>query len=98
MLGTFFPPENIGNFRNRPEPDIFLWWKAKQFNQKNRKEKKYYGYVIFFIHHTFFLFCHNVFSFFILTSVYRPSIRDSILQGIHTLPVHQSDFFFLFLL
>jgi hypothetical protein len=40
MPGTFFPPENVGNFRNRPEPGIFLWWKAKQYNQKNRKEKK----------------------------------------------------------
>jgi hypothetical protein len=39
MLGTFFPPENIGNFHNRLELGVFLWWKAEQYNQENRKEK-----------------------------------------------------------
>jgi hypothetical protein len=56
MLETFFPPENVRNFYNRPEPGVFLWWKAEQFNQENRKGKKYYGYAIFFYQPYFFLF------------------------------------------
>jgi hypothetical protein len=24
MLETFFPSENVGNFYNRPEPDVFF--------------------------------------------------------------------------
>jgi hypothetical protein len=38
MLETFFLPENVGNFHNRSQPAFFLWWKAEQYNQENRKK------------------------------------------------------------
>jgi hypothetical protein len=95
MLKTFFPPENVGNFHNRPEPNVFYGERPNNIIRKIEKKKKYYGYVIFFIHLTFFLFCPNVFFFFILASVCRPSIRENILWGIRTLHVHLSDCFFV---
>jgi hypothetical protein len=56
MLGTFFPKKLLGTSIIDRILAFFLWWKAEQYNQENRKEKKYYDYVIFFIHLTFFSF------------------------------------------
>jgi hypothetical protein len=61
---NFLSPKNVGNFHNRPKADVFLWWKAKQYNQKNRKRKKVLWLCHLFYPPYFFLFCPNMFSFF----------------------------------
>jgi hypothetical protein len=98
MLGTFFPPENVRNFHNRPESGVFLWWKAEQYNQENRKEKKSTMVMSSFLSTLlFFSFVLTCSLFFILVSMCRPSsIRETILRGVHMLPVHLCDYFFCF--
>jgi hypothetical protein len=39
MLGTFFPPENVGNFHNRPEPSVFYGEKLNNIIKKIEKKK-----------------------------------------------------------
>jgi hypothetical protein len=94
MLGTFFPLENVENFHNKPEPMFFYGGRPNNIIRKIEKEKKYYGYVIFFIHLTFFSVVLTCSIILILASVCCPSIRESILRDVHTLPVHLSDCFF----
>jgi hypothetical protein len=87
--GKFLSPQKIlGTFIIDQSPTFFLWWKADQYNQENRKRKKYHAWLchLFYPPYFFFSFVITCSLFFILASVCRPNIRESILRGIHTLP------------
>jgi hypothetical protein len=54
MLGTFFPHKRLGTSIIDQSPTFFYGERPNNIIRKIEKEKKYYGYVIFFIHLTFF--------------------------------------------
>jgi hypothetical protein len=95
MLGIFFPHEILGTSIIDKSPLFFLWWKANNIIRKIEKEKNTMVMSSFLSTFLFFLFCPNVFSFFHPYKRMPSSIHESILQGVHTLPVHLSDCFFI---
>jgi hypothetical protein len=54
MLETFFPPENVRNFYNRPEPGVFYGGRLNNLIRKIEKEKSTMVMPSFFINLIFF--------------------------------------------
>jgi hypothetical protein len=96
MLGIFFSPENVGNFHNTLEPGVFYGGRPNNIIGKIEKEKNTMVMLSFLSTLLFFYFVLTYSLFFILASVCRPSIHESILRGVHTLHIHLSNCIFCF--
>jgi hypothetical protein len=75
--GNFLSPENVGNFHNRPEPDIFYGGRPNNIIRKIEKKKILWLCHLFYPPYFFLLFCPNVFSFF--SSLQTGTIRASVI-------------------